>query len=97
MRTVILAVAIACSAHASAQDTPSWWPPPLRLDSIAPGDEFRYERPLANFNHPHTGRPMALIAIRCIRSGAWWRALISDEDWRRGAVGDTLGAKKILL
>lgn len=96
MRTTILALLLACSVQASAQDTPSWWPPPLRLDSIAPGDEFLYERPLANFNHPHTGRPMALIAIRCIRSGAWWRAMVSDDEWRRGSVGDTLGAIMIL-
>lgn len=90
MRTTILALLLACSVQASAQDTPSWWPPPLRLDSIAPGDEFLYERPLANFNHPHTGRPQALIAVRCARTGLYWRVLVEGHLMQCVRPGDTL-------
>lgn len=90
MKTILLALLLLACAPCLAQDTPEWWPPPLPADSVRPDDRYIYERPLANFNHPLTGAPTMLIAVRCARSGQWWRVPMPQEYASHGAVGDTL-------
>ena len=90
MRTTITILLLALALSCSAQDTPAWWPPPIEADSVRMGDTFIYGRPLANFNDPRDGAPTVLIAVRCERTGKWWRVLMRQEDYLCGTVGDTL-------
>lgn len=90
MRTIILAVAMASAIAAAGQDTPAWWPPPLSPDSAIHGATYIYERPLASFNHPDDGRPQALIAVRCPRTGLYWRVLVEGHLMQCVRPGDTL-------
>lgn len=96
MKTPMLAMLLLACAPCLAQDTPEWWPPPLPADSVRPDDRYIYERPLANFNHPLTGAPTVLVAVRCARSGQWWRVLLLQADASRGTVGDTLLAAPLM-
>lgn len=96
MKTALIAILLLACLAGQAQTTPEWWPPPLVSDSVRPDDCYIYERPLANFNHPLTGAPTVLVAVRCARSGQWWRVLLLQADASRGTVGDTLLAAPLM-
>lgn len=96
MKATIASALIALSGLCSAQDTPDWWPPSLVADSVRAGDSFIYERPLAQFNDPLSGSPTALVAVRCVRSGMWWRVPMRHESYLCGSAGDTMAVSLVL-
>jgi len=75
---------------AKAQDTPTWWPEPMPADSATDGRTLIFDRPLANYNDPTTGRPMCIVAVRDVCTGAFWRVLARHEEANGAQAGDTL-------
>lgn len=68
----------------------------MNPDSVRAGDSFIYERPLAQFNDPLSGSPTVLVAVRCARSGMWWRVPMRHESYLCGSAGDTLAVSLLV-
>jgi len=96
MKTILAILFAASFAACSAQDTPSWWPPPLDADSVPAGRALIYERPLASFNHPDDGRPRTIVALRDAVTGRWWRVVARHEEAARALPGDTVTIETLL-
>lgn len=83
-RTGTLIAAFILAAGLSAQDTPAWWPERLTQAAADSAVDIIYHRPLAQFNHPNTGKPMQVASVVCLPSGRYYRAVIPGGAIRQG-------------
>ena len=82
----LFAAASLCLAllTAKAQDTPAWWPERLTKAAADTAVDIVYHRPLSQFNHPNTGKPMQIASVVCLPSGVYYRAVLEGATIRQG-------------
>ena len=83
-RAGTLIAAIILAAGLSAQDTPAWWPERLTKAAADTATDIVYHRPLSQFNHPNTGKPMQIASVICLPSGVYYRAVLEGATIRQG-------------